>query len=565
MPENCRENIVSEHYIDFIWKSNYSIGELEYLYPGYCIQPVNDLYAVFYIDRDILPRYNSMIYDYEVFPTLYTLLENENLQESGILQLQNNPVLQLQGEGVILGIIDTGIDYTNDCFRGSDGSTRILEIWDQEDQSGTLPEGIDYGSVYTQEDINRALQSADPYEIVPSRDKSGHGTQIASIAGGSTDEQRGWRGAAPKADLAVVRLKPAKKYLKEYFMVNPDITAYQENDIMLGVRYLNELAFREKKPLVICIALGSNKGGHEGTSPLSSFLTTVGARSGRCIVIAGGNEANQRHHYYGTLKEENQYEEVELRVAENEYGLMMELWSSTPDVLSISLISPAGEEIPRITTSRGTRQYDFLFEQTVVYIDFQSLNTTTGEQLIVIRMHAPSAGIWRLRVYATSIIHGIFNIWLPIRGFISEDTAFLAPNPDITLTSPANSEIPITVAAYQVQNRSIYISSSRGYTRRGRIKPDIAAPGVDVEAFEPKNRFTSVTGTSAAAAITAGAAALFLEWGVVRGNRPQMGTLEIKQLMIRGAKRSSSNLYPNRSWGYGTLDLYTAFQELGRF
>ncbi len=548
MAEDCREKIMSDEYVDFIWKSDYNVRELERLYPQYCVQILNDFYAVFYVESRILEQ-NRLPYSYEVFPILYTLLENENLEKSGIMQLLEHSVLQLRGEGVIVGVIDTGIDYTNDCFKKMDGTTRILEIWDQADQSGRLPEGIGYGSVYSQAEINQALASDDPFSVVPTRDESGHGTQVASIAAGSVDDSRGWTGAAPMADLAVVKLKPAKKRLMRYYMVRPDAEAYQENDIMMGVRYLNELAFREKKPLALCIALGSNRGGHEGTTPLSATLNAVGARSGRCVVIAGGNEANQGHHFYGNLKDGRPYEEVELRVAEGEYGLAMELWSSTPDLLAISMISPSGEEIPRVSSSLVGQQYNFIFERTVVYIDFQALDPNSGEELILIRMYAPSPGVWRLRVYGTSIIHGIYNIWLPVKGFISEGTVFPNSNPDITLTSPANAETPIAVAGYQVQNDSIYIASSRGYTRRGRIKPDIAAPGVEVCGFEPGNRIACLTGTSAAAAIAAGAAALLLEWGIVRNNRPSMGTFEIKQLMIRGARREPRDLYPNRSWG----------------
>lgn len=564
MAENCREKIVSEDYVDLIWRFNYNILELEREFSQYCIQVVDAFYAVLYVESESLKR-GRYQYNYEVSPALYTLLENENLEESGIIRLIQNSVLGLQGEGVIVGIIDTGIDYTNQCFRNMDGTTRILEIWDQTIQTGRLPDDIDYGSVYTREDINEALRSEDPFRIVPSRDESGHGTQMASIACGSFDEDRGWSGAAPMSDIVMVKLKPAKEYLKEYYMVPPDADAYQENDIMLGVRYLRELAYRERKPLVICVALGSNRGGHEGTSPLSYILNVAASKSGRCVVVAGGNEANQGHHFYGNLQQGQPYQEVELRVAEGEYGLTMELWGTTPDILSISMYSPAGEEIPRISSGQGSQQYNFLFERTVVYIDYQALDPNSGEELILIRMRYPSPGIWRLRVYGTRISHGIYNIWLPVTGFILPGTVFPNSNPDITLTAPANSESPITVAGYQVQNDSIYIASSRGYTRRGRIKPDIAAPGVQVSAFEPGDRFTTVSGTSAAAAITAGAGALLLEWGIVRGNRPSMGTLEIKQLMIRGARRNPNNLYPNRSWGWGALDLYSSFQLLGRF
>ncbi len=565
MPENCREKIVSEDYVDFIWKSSWNTKELEEIFPNVCIQVINDFFAVFYVSMDFLNNSSRVEYEYDVFPSLYTLQENADLEASNIIRIQEQPILQLRGEGVIMGVVDTGIDYTNHCFRNPDGTTRILEIWDQTLQTGPTPEGIGYGTVFTQENINRALESADPYELVPTQDELGHGTQIASIAAGSRDETSGWTGAAPLSDIAVVKLKPAKSYLKQYFAVKPDAIAFQENDIMLAVRYLHELALRVKKPLVICMSIGSNMGGHEGDSPLSAYLNTVSSRVGRCVVTAAGNEANQGHHFYGMLKDNQEFENVELRVAENEYGLMMELWGSTPDVLSVSITSPTGEEIPRISSKSGNQRFDFVFERSVVYVDFQPLAARSGDQLIVIRMFTPAPGIWRLRVYGTNVITGCFNIWLPVTGFLSEGTQFLNSNPDITLTAPANSEVPITVGAYKTEDNSIYINSGRGFTRRGRIKPDITAPGVEIRAYAPGDRMSTMTGTSASAAVTAGAAALMMEWGVVRGNQPTMTTLEIKQLFIRGARRMDSNLYPNRSWGYGMLDLYASFVALERF
>lgn len=565
MTENCRERIVSEKYADFIWKSSWSPNGLESFLPEVCFQMINDFYDIYYVSREYLETRSRTDYEYEVFPKLYGLLENESLETSRILQIQNHPVLQLQGAGVIFGFLDTGIDYTNSCFQNSVGKSRILEIWDQSIQTGRTPDGIDYGSIYGREIINQALESDIPFSIVPSRDEIGHGTQLAAIAAGSLDKETGWIGAAPLADIAVVKLKPAKGYLKQYFGVKADAVAYQENDIMLGLRYLHELALRERKPLVVCIGLETNMGGHEGTSPLASYINAIGSRVGRCIVVAGGNEANQGHHFYGMLRDGQEYEDVEFRVAEGEYGLTMELWGSTPDVLSVSLISPTGEMIPRPSARSGNQRFDFIFERTIIYIDFQPVEAQSGDQLIVIRMFFPMPGIWRLRVYGTNVLRRIYNIWMPVTGFIAEGTRFLSSKPDITLTGPSNAEIPITVGAYHVQNKSLYISSSRGFTRRGRIKPDLIAPGVDVKTIGPGNRSVSMTGTSMAASVTAGAAALILEWGIVRGNWPTMSSLEIKQLLIRGADRSNNELYPNRSWGYGTLNLYGAFEALERF
>lgn len=567
MDEACREKMVSKDYADFIWQTNVREEDIREIYPDVCAQRINDYYTVFYADRRKWTADQERLYEYgyELFPTLYTTLQTESLEASGILALQNQPVLNLRGQGVLLGFIDTGIDYQNRCFLDSAGRSRILSIWDQADQSGTTPDGIGYGSVYTRAQINEALSAERPYETVPTRDASGHGTKLASIVAGSENRESGWIGAAPLSSIAMVKLKPAKDYLKEYFLVPEEAEAYQENDIMLGVRFLHELAQREGLPLVICLALGSNMGGHTGTSPLSSYLNAIAARAGRCIVLAGGNEANQGHHYYGVMGEGEPYQDVEVRVADREPGVMMELWSNTPDVFSVSLISPAGEEVPRITSGQKNWMFDFLFENTVIYVNFQTLNPFSGDQLIVIRMADPSPGIWRIRVYGERVVDGVYNIWLPVTGFISGETVFLNSNPDITLTEPGNTETPITTGAYRASNGSIYIDSGRGFTRNGRIKPDLTAPGVGVAAYGPGNREASMTGTSAAAAVTAGAAALLLEWGIVRGNRLTLGTLEIKQLLIRGADRNASLLYPNRSWGYGALNLYQAFAALGRF
>ena len=223
MDEACREKIVSENYADLIWQTNVREEDIREIYPDVCAQRINDYYTVFYADRRkwTADRERLYEYSYDLFPTLYTTLQTENLEASGILALQNQPVLNLRGQGVLLGFIDTGIDYRNRCFLDNAGKSRILAIWDQTDQNGTPPEGIHYGSVYTKSEINGALSAEQPYETVPTRDISGHGTKLASIAAGSENRETGWIGAAPLSSIAMVKLKPAKRYLKEYFLKMP--------------------------------------------------------------------------------------------------------------------------------------------------------------------------------------------------------------------------------------------------------------------------------------------------------------------------------------------------------
>lgn len=565
MTEDCREKILSNDYADLIWDFNENPEMLQEVLSGICMAPIGPVYHVIHIRREFFTPQNLGIMDYQVVPSCYTVLDTESLQQSGILRVQNQPVLNLKGRDVILGFLDTGIDYENMAFRSPGGASRILEIWDQTIQSGEPPEGISYGSVYTRADINAALNSDTPKALVPTEDREGHGTRLASIAAGSENEEQDFTGAAPECDIAVVKLKQAKPYLLEFYAISPDTLAFSETDIMMGLRYLDELAKRQNKPLVICMALGTNQGDHAGNSPLGEYLEILTNRLKRAVVTAGGNEANQGHHFFGRMNGDTGYEDVEVRVAEGEYGFTMELWGTAPDVFSVSIVSPTGEEIPRIPARLLQHvERQLLFEETRITLDGQVLETRSGDQLIVMRFQRPTAGVWRIRVYADRYIYGTYHIWLPITGFLSPGTVFLRSNPDTTLTEPSNAERPITVSAYNGNNSSIYLDSGRGYTRLEQVKPDIAAPGVEVSAVGVRDRATQATGTSASAALTAGAAALMMEWGIVRGNAPAMDGLEIKKHFIRGADRRADMAFPNREWGYGTLNLYESFEAIRR-
>ena len=192
---------------------------------------------------------------------------------------------------MIIGIVDSGIDYTDPAFRYEDGSSRIISLWDQSEENGTPPKDYYYGQEYTQEMINAALASGEPLLVVPENDPVGHGTAVAAVAAGSENPVSGFSGAAPYADRAVVKLKEAKQYLRDFYFVPDGVPAYQENDIMIAVDYLNHLAFARKQPLVILIALGTNNGAHGGETYLASFMDDIGQRRRRVIVTAAGNEA----------------------------------------------------------------------------------------------------------------------------------------------------------------------------------------------------------------------------------------------------------------------------------
>lgn len=561
--KELRERILSNDYLDIIlnFRSNPEIWMEQFR--DYGAQPFGGGLGMVHALSDRFPENPMEITGYYSIPKLFSTLDTTSLEASGILQVQTQPLLNYMGRNVILGFIDTGIDYTLPAFRRRDGRSRILRLWDQSVQTGTPPENLFYGSEYTEEQINDALDLEDPYSAVPSRDEDGHGTRLAGIAAGSMDPASDFTGAAPEADIAVVKLKPAKQNLRDFYLTEKGSAVYQETDIMMAMRYLLDVSYALQKPIVICLGLGSSQGSHTGYSPLAQVLAYYSGFTGCYIIVAAGNEAGKSHHYYGKLAPSQEFDAVEILVDEKDEGFSVELWGQPPELYSIGIVSPLGETIARIPARLNqSATLRFTLEKTVIHLYYELVEAATGNELILLRFKNPTPGIWTVRVYSDIYINGTFHMWLPVTGQISPGTVFLAPNPDTTLTAPANNEEVITVSTYNAYNGSLYINSSRGYTRDGKIKPDIAAPGVDVAAPEPGGGYGGYTGSSAAAALTAGAVALLINWG--RANYPNryFTNLEVQSFLIRGAFRNPQFLFPNREWGYGTLNLYQIFLNL---
>lgn len=544
---DCTEQVYSNDYFDFIVP--YGV-QMEMTLPETCVQRISEGYDIYFFERAGIPPLMIGNYTYLSIPKCYGLLDTTALGNSGILRLQNQPVLSLKGTGVLVGFIDTGIDYTNPLFRYSDGSSRIASIWDQSVADGKPPQGILYGAEYRTEDINRALNSANPYDIVPSRDEDGHGTFLAGVACGGEDVENDFIGAAPNAQIAVVKLKNAKQYLRDFYFIPDGVLAFQESDIMMGVTYLDRLANDLNMPLVICIALGNSIGSHGKNGPLTSYLNLMCARRRRCVVTATGNEANTRHHFQGKLSGDVPYEDVEISVEQDMDGFIVELWAEAPELYEVSVISPTGEVLPRVPVSfGGTGILDFVFEGTTVTVDYRIETRESANQLIYFRFERPKKGIWILRVYPDSLVTGRYNAWLPMQQFTDGSVFFLRSDPDTTLTSPGNARQVITAGGYQLANDNIYPDSGRGYAASGEIKPDFAAPAVSIYGPGLRQNYVTYTGTSAAAAITAGAAAQMMQWGLVDQKKPSLSNAEIKNILIRGAKKSPVRTYPNKEWG----------------
>ena len=557
-----RERIVSDEYADILieYSGDFSIFDQ---FPDATVRLINNLYAVLHIPAELFTLDLIREWGLSILPKCFGLISLASIEASNIQRVRSIPGFDFNGQGVLVGFLDTGIDYRNPIFRNEDGTSRIVSIWDQTIVSDNVPIGFDFGTEYLQETINAALQTENPLEIVPSMDEDGHGTMLAGIAAGNEDFANNFYGIATGSELVIVKLKQAKQSLREFFLIPEDSAVYSEIDILFGLLYLIEVSNRLRRPIVICLALGTSLGGHDGRGVLSNALSLVGIRAGTAIIIAAGNEGNARRHYFGEPGQTAEYNTVELSVGENEQGFAMELWGETPSFYGIDIISPSGEYIPRMTTNlREVSEISFIFEQTTIIAIYELVETQSGDPVILLRIQNPTPGIWRFNVYETGDLRLGFHMWLPMGRFISDNTFFVQSNIYTTVLTAGTAVVPITVTAYNDSDESLYLYASRGYTRTGVIKPEIAAPGVNVVGPTLQNGFMQFSGTSVSAAHTTGVVALLMEWGAVRGNAPQISTTEIKKFLIRGARRRGDLMYPNQDWGYGILDLFGVFDSV---
>lgn len=560
---NCRKNILSEDYLDVQLEQSAYLTLIKSQYPNACIQPINEQFNIAYIPKNEEPT--KIINSYSAIPRLFGLMQTSALESAGIIRAKTQPLLNLTGKGVLIGFVDTGIDYRHPAFLNSNGQTRIAAIWDQTIQNGEPPEGFLYGTEYTDREINWALHEP---SIVPSVDENGHGTYLAGVAAGSVIESASFLGAASNATIAMVKLKPAKSTLKEYYRIKEEVLAYQENDIMTGVHYLVTLQKRLDLPLVICLSLGTN-GGHMGCCFLESYLNLLGNAYRTCVVCAAGNEANLFHHYRSQIQNVGDYKDVEILVGQEEQqnGFVTELWSDIPQIYAVGFISPTGDVIEPASVATGsTIPIRFILDNSIIELSNYLISSKGGSQVIRMRFLTPNSGIWKVRIYNMYQVGGIFDLWLPIKDFISPNTIFLEPDTQITITDPANGSSVITVGAYNQETNSISINSGRGNSRTGIIKPTLAAPGVNILGpLANTLSFSYSAGTSSSSAITAGAIACIFSWAVTKNRMPFITGTFIQFFLIVGVRTNPELSYPNKEWGYGTLDLYHIFEELRRF
>ena len=569
----CREAYISEEYVTVFIKYtgdfNSLIKELDYV----CAFNVSEGAYIASVRAanytDFINRFNN-IFNIDIsFP--YTLSAIEPVEAANITQFHGETFLNLTGKGTIAAIIDTGIDYLNPQFQNPDGTTRIIGIWDQTIESNNNDDPVAFfGTVYSRDEINRAIQvsnqGGNPYDIVPSRDELGHGTNIAGLVGA-----RGLDnviGSAPECEFLIVKLKEFKTSNLKLAGINDrrSTPIFEGIDIYIAMRFvINYNPSPSTKPMSILISAGTNWGGHEGITSIEEDINFFSTRKGLIFVTNTGNQGASLTHGYGRFLKSNTIQNLEIIIGSNENNLVLMLWVQRPDVISIEIISPNGEIAKPIQSglvSSKFEQVNLILENSIINISFLNPEFASGNESIYITIENPKAGLWQLRLKGDYIVNGVYNLWLPQRPLIQLTTRVINPNPYVTLQAPANAQKSITTSFYNQNNNTIAVESGRGFTADNRVKPNLTTGGVMALTTGLNNENVLLTGGSVAGAVLCGATLLLLEWGIILGNDPNIYGPTAISYFTRGTSKRSGDIYPNPQWGYGMLSLQGSFENL---
>ncbi|MGB2982353.1 MAG: S8 family serine peptidase [Candidatus Bipolaricaulia bacterium] len=463
------------------------------------------------------------------------------------------------GDEAVVGLVDTGIDYTHLDFRvdtdgdGVEESSRIHSIWDQ--TWGLL--GAEYSRSEIEDDL--ALGLGPDAGLVRTRDGDGHGTHVAGIAAGDgTSSVSGFVGVAPEATIVAVK------------------TSFFTADIISGVQYVFAEAASLGLPAVVNLSLGGHEGPHDGTSLFEEGLDQLASGPGRVIVVSAGNEGNLPIHTASTL----QGGSVSFIVEPEEWEIEIQLWYPGASRFTITLFPPADAAI-RVPSGSDTG-YVFTANGTALVDNASAgVNPNNGDHLAFIRLVDVGVGDrWRIEV-SDEGGGGRFDAWITSQTGIIE-----GGDSSSTIDEPGNGNRVITVGAFNSKSTWPSLSgnqdfsseypvgelsafSSRGPTRDGRTKPEISAPGAWVcsAASSSAASFGYLThpdgvhvveiGTSMAAPHVTGAVALLLSLDSTLSAEEVRGTLT-----STASSDAITGFVPNALWGWGRLDVGAAIDDV---
>lgn len=480
---------------------------------------------------------------------------NNGREVSCINTLNINTYNGLSGEGVIVAIIDSGIDYSHKDFRNSDGSTRIISIWDQT-ISGNPPVGFLFGTEFTKEQINEALNKLTPeeqLEVVPSKDISGHGTHVAGIACGNGSISGGvYKGVAPMSDIVVVKIGDSEGN-----------SFPRTTRVMEALDYVIKLAIKLEKPIAINLSFGNNYGGHNGRSILEQYIDEVANTWKSNICIGTGNEGESNKHVGGIIEN---VKSIELLVGSRQGYVSMQLWKNYKDDFDIEIVAPNGESFIINKYLKETGVYSI--NNTTIYVYYGEPTPLDMIQEINIILYPYEEyleeGIWRINIIPIDIVSGEYNIWLGSDIELNRGTGFIQSSKYRTLTIPSTAYRGISVGAYNGYTDTFATFSGIGEDNYFVInKPDLVGPGVNITSTKAYGDYEIRTGTSMATPFVTGSVALLMEWGIVKGNDRFLYGQKVKAYLIKGARKLEEFVeYPNPQVGWGALCLEDSIPDM---
>ena len=538
-------------------------------------------------------------------PKKLTAHTDESLDE--IKAPQARQQYNVSGKGVIIGVVDTGIDWRHNDFRNADGTTRIKALLDFSDPGDTNGDGFldgpdQYGgTLYTELEINNALNSIG---TVNESDVVGHGTHVAGIAAGNGLATGNgipagtYVGIAPEADLIIV------KGTRDH-----GSNSFNEWDYINGMHFIDSLATAWGKSYVINLSLGGSGGPHDGKGLGEQAIDNlVGPGiTGKAVVVSAGNDGGKAIHASGTFS--GGTTSIESKFTIQDYTpnsgniddiIQFDGWYKSLFNYSIQVITPGGSSYGPVSSGHDS---GFDTAEGLIYISNakggpSSLN---GDKYILIQVYdyysnkTPKAGEWKIKVFGSA---GRFDYWL---GGSSMDVHF-SSNVDYTMIAgtPGTAFNAITVGSYvtkshwtDLDGNSLYIPglnvneasdfSSPGPTRDGRVKPEICAPGEKIASSysitaPPSGSYSIFTsgsgdypnayicqdnkhaltqGTSMAAPHVTGVVALMFE------KYPNRDAIQVRSSLVETARNDSyTSSIPNDKWGHGKIDVLAALLDL---